>query len=180
MRTDLKRDLLIVAALTVFCVAVRWMELAPGFAPVASAALFAAYACRDRRVALAVPLLGMLVSDMLLGFYALPVLASVYAMTAMPLALGRWTGRGNTALRVGAFSLGHAVAYFLVTNFAVWAVAGYYPTTGSGLVSCYEAGLPFFRYTLASNVLFAALFYGTHALLARRADTGVSPMPASA
>jgi hypothetical protein len=35
-----------------------------------------------------------------------------------------------------------------------------YPKTVSGLMTCYAAGLPFFRRTLAGDMLFTAVMFG--------------------
>ena len=47
---------------------------------------------------------------------------------------------------------------FVITNFSVWLVWDFYPKTFDGLVLCYSAGLPFFRNTLLSTLLFGLLF----------------------
>ena len=43
-----------------------------------------------------------------------------------------------------------------------------YPMTGSGLATCYVAGLPFFRNALISDMLFAGVFFGAGYLLSLR------------
>lgn len=57
--------------------------------------------------------------------------------------------------------------FFIVTNAAEWALLPYYapefqyPMTLEGLVSCYAAGIPFFRLSLAgSGIFFPLLFAG--------------------
>jgi hypothetical protein len=41
-----------------------------------------------------------------------------------------------------------------------------YPKTVPGLVTCYAAGLPFFRRGLAGDMLFTAIMFGVPALAA--------------
>ena len=42
-----------------------------------------------------------------------------------------------------------------------------YPQTGSGLVACYVAGLPFYRNDLISTALLCSLLFGLPALVER-------------
>ena len=60
-----------------------------------------------------------------------------------------------------------SLQFFLVTNFGVWLMWSMYPHTPTGLLGCYEAGLPFFRNQLVGDLGFAAVLFGLHAWLAR-------------
>ncbi len=74
----------------------------------------------------------------------------------------------SRALKGGTIALGSfagSVIFFLVTNFAVWVLFPTYPHTAIGLLECYEAGLPYFRTTVAADFVFAAAFFGGFALL---------------
>ena len=51
-------------------------------------------------------------------------------------------------------------SFFIITNFAVWAMDGHYPMTLEGLIACYIAAIPFYGNTLLSTALFSALFFG--------------------
>ena len=74
--------------------------------------------------------------------------------------------RRRSALRLGGAVLTSSVAFFVLSNFGMWA-SGYYPRTLAGLVECYVAALPFFRNTLTSDVLYSAVLFGGYALIAR-------------
>lgn len=62
--------------------------------------------------------------------------------------------------RVFGSSLLIGVVFFLVSNFGVWLGGFMYPLTLDGLLSCYVAAIPFFRATLASNILFSFVLFG--------------------
>ena len=62
--------------------------------------------------------------------------------------------------RVFGSSLLIGVVFFLVSNFGVWLGGTLYPLTFDGLLSCYTAAIPFFRATLASNILFSFVLFG--------------------
>jgi hypothetical protein len=60
------------------------------------------------------------------------------------------------------------VLFFAVTNLGVWAIGALYPRTWAGLAECFVAAVPFFRNTLASDLLYSALLFGGLALAERR------------
>lgn len=63
--------------------------------------------------------------------------------------------------RVAASALLVSVSFFLVSNFAVWAVWQMYPRTLTGLGACYIAALPFFRNSLTSELCFSLVIFGS-------------------
>jgi hypothetical protein len=58
--------------------------------------------------------------------------------------------------------------FFILTNLGVWALTPLYPKTLSGLSECYVAALPFFRNTLAGDLLYSGLLFGGLAMAERR------------
>ena len=82
------------------------------------------------------------------------------------LCLGVLLRRNSGPLQIFGASLATAISFFLVSNFAVWAVWDMYPRTVAGLMECYTVALPFFRRELVSDVVFTALFFGLPALVA--------------
>ncbi len=152
----------------------------PNFAPIAAISLFAGYYFRRPGVALSVPLAAMLISDQFIGGYSWQMMALVYGMLMLPALCGgplkklvRLDGQRRSVWRpLGALltcSLGASLAFFFVTNFGAWVWFDSYAKTWSGLTTCYVAALPFFRYTLAGDILFAALLFGSYALVAQLA-----------
>jgi hypothetical protein len=145
-------------------------------APVGGLALFAGARLRSGW-AYVVALGAMLVSDLLL----LPLLAAkgenafswvgtplIYASYALYVFLGqRLIGREEKSpMVIGGASLLASILFFLLTNFAVWlsGEGNAYPHTLAGLAQCYTMALPFYRNTLAGDVLFAQFFFGVQAL----------------
>jgi hypothetical protein len=62
-------------------------------------------------------------------------------------------------------SLISSLAFFLITNFAVWAFFSWYPHTFAGLVSCFTLALPFFRNTLLGDLVYSGIFFGAYELM---------------
>jgi hypothetical protein len=151
------------------------------FSPLAAIALCGAIYL-PRRMAVAVPLLALLVSDLFLNHhYGLPLVNA--AMLPGYLALGLCIAMG-LALRAqphvgwiaGASVLG-SVAFYLITNSAAWFVEPGYAKTAAGWWQALTTGLPgypptlvFFRNSLLSDVLFTLLFVGCMAWSAPRRE----------
>lgn len=169
MNTSLNKTALVFLALIALGALSRFTGLGPNFAAVAAAALFAGFYFRSRVVAAGVPLAAMLISDLFIGGYTFAVMLAVYACMVLPVFFRSAIGARPTAARVLGLSLACSVTFFLVTNFAVWASQTIYPHTTAGLLECYAAALPFFRFTLAGDIAFAAALFGGWAMLARRA-----------
>ena len=117
------------------------------------------------------PILAMVISDIFIGFYSLPILLSVYLSFALAGVAGflvRKTGKVGAVLGGSALS---ATVFFLVTNGAVWQWGIMYPHNFGGLLSSYIAGLPFFQNQLIGDLFFTTALFATWELgsaLARR------------
>jgi hypothetical protein len=75
--------------------------------------------------------------------------------------------RAASMSRPLAAAVGGGLAFFLTSNFAVWALGNYYPHSLAGLADCFAAGIPFYRNTLVGDVVFSAALFGAHAVLSR-------------
>jgi hypothetical protein len=153
-----------VVVLILLAVAARLLPHAPNFSPVAALGLFAG-ATLGRRAAWLVPVAALLLSDLFLGFYHPMSMFWNYTGFVSCLLLGSGLlGRTRSLARLGGATLASSLAFFALSNFGMWA-SGYYPRTLAGLGACYAAGLPFFRNTFVSDVLFTAVLFGAYAAL---------------
>ncbi len=142
--------------------------------PVGALALFAG-ARLGWPWALALPLAARLVSDLLLvrplgerGFSSFTSLMPVvYASLAAYVLLGRAARRTASPGSLVAACLLGSVQFFLVTNFFIWLAGNDYPRTAAGLGECFVLAVPFFKNTVAGDLLYAGLFFGLDALAAR-------------
>jgi len=146
--------------------AMRLFPHAPNFTPITAMALFGGACFADKRAAFLVPLVGLFLSDLLLGFYAqMPV---VYGSFILIVCLGFWLRqRRNVSTIIGA-SVAAAVLFFVLTNLGVWAFSTLYPKTLAGLADCYVMAIPFFGNTLLSSLLYSAVLFGGLALAESR------------
>ena len=163
----------------VFAVAVhlRFLPLPYSFAPVTAALLY--FGARRPRTEMWFPVAALAASGVYLSrtVYGYPLSADLmvtWAWYAGIVLLGGLLAKNASALRVGAASLTASVSFFLVSNFAVWAVWNMYPKTAGGLAMCYVAGLPFFRPAVVSDLFFTAAFFGIGYLVSHRQQKGVT------
>lgn len=140
----------------------------PNFTPVAAIALFSGAMFERKWLAFVVPFAALLLSDAMLGFYALPEMAATYAGFAAVVCIGFLVRRHPQFVPVAFATLAGAVTFFLITNCNLWINPALYPHTLQGLVEGYVAGLPFFRNTLTSDIFYSALLFGGFALAERR------------
>ena len=140
-----------------------------GFTPVAASLLF--FGARMERKRMWIPLVMLIGSDLYLTyqFYGYKLTAdefATWAWYAAALGLGTFLKENSRPIRLVGTSLAASVSFFLVSNFAVWLVWNTYPKTLAGLVQCYTVGLPFFRHSVAGDLVFTAAFFGLPALIA--------------
>lgn len=151
-------------------------ERQPGFSPHWAMALFAGAVIKDKKWAFAVPIFSIFISDVIYevlfqygltsiaGFY--PGQITNYLLFAGMTVIGFFMKKisvGNVAL----FSMVICVVFFLLSNFFVWSSgAGYSrPQTFEGLMLCYQDGLPFLGWSIASTFVFSAVLFGAWRLL---------------
>jgi hypothetical protein len=85
------------------------------------------------------------------------------------MALGQILLRARTTfLRVAAGVILGPTMFWIISDYAVWAVkGGMYPHTLAGLQACYIAALPFYRNDLISTALVGGLAFGVPVLVQR-------------
>ena len=154
-----------------------------GFTPVAAALLY--FGARASRRQLWAPFALLAASDVILTkfVYSYPLTWDqlvVWAWYAAILLLGTRLRESTSWLRIGGAALASSVSFFAVSNFAVWASGTMYPKTLAGLMTCYAAGLPFFRRGLAGDMLFTAVMFGLPAVATVVARSMHKPQGAAA
>ncbi|MFZ0419069.1 MAG: DUF6580 family putative transport protein [Candidatus Sulfotelmatobacter sp.] len=153
----------------IIAVAVRFLPHPFAFTPVGASLLF--FGARGPRRHLWLPLALLAASDVILTmlFYRYPFTWDhfvTFAWYAGMLWLGTTLRQNAGAFRIMGSALAGSIVFFLVSNFAVWAAWGdLYPMTFAGLLTCYAAGLPFFRRAVEGDLLFTAAMFATPVIL---------------
>jgi hypothetical protein len=156
---------MVIATMIVLAAILRIVPHPWNLAPIGAIALFSGSMFRKTWIALAFPMAALLAGDAFIAFYKLMIV--VYASFAVSVAIGHRLGDNRTLTRIGGAIFLGALQFFFITNFAMWAVAGFYPKTSAGLAACFAAGLPFFWNTLAGDMLYSGVLFGGFALAER-------------
>jgi hypothetical protein len=126
------------------------------------------------------PLAALMVTDYCLTVYAYhysfewSAYLSTWTWYVAVMVLGYVLLKSRTTwTRVGAGVVLGPTSFFLMSNFAVWTMSSHtvplasdmYPHTFSGLITCYVAGLPFYRNDVLSTAIVAGVAFGLPALV---------------
>lgn len=147
--------------------ATRLLPHPPNMTSIAALALFGGAQFADRRLAFAVPLLALGLSDLALGVYWnwstmawQPHMWVQYLAFALVVALGMVLRQRRTVTRVAVATLAASTLFFVLTNLAEWVFQPWYPKTAAGLTACYVAAIPFFGNTLLGDLFYSGLLFG--------------------
>ena len=175
--------LLVVAALS------RIIPHPYNFAPCGALGLFGAAYFSRKWVAILLPLLSLLLSDIVLMNTVYANTGSslfydgflwVYGTTALCTIIGFITLNKITVFRVLGSAILASILFFALTNFGYFAGTTVYPHNFSGLMLCYGAALPFFGGTIFGNLFYSAVMFGGFELAKYKfpvLSTGHQPQP---
>jgi hypothetical protein len=146
----------------------RLLPHPPNFTAIGGMALFAG-AMLPGVFAFAVPLAAMLIADLVLeaiygyGFHG--TMLAVYASLIMMVVIGKAVISKTNIARIAGGSIAASALFFIVTNLAVWLGSSFYPQNVGGLIECYVAAIPFFGNTIAGDLFFSTMLFGSYHLL---------------
>lgn len=169
----------VISAIILVAAISRLIPHPANFAPIGGMALFGAAYYSKRYWAFIIPVAAMWISDLILNnvvygqyfdhfvwFYSGSLLT--YGAFALIVLLGMFSLKKVQLPNLIVSALGASVIFFLVSNFGVWFSGTMYPKTFSGLMACYTAGIPFFKNTIAGDLVYTAVMFGAFELSARR------------
>ena len=149
-----------------------------GFSPVIAIALFSGFIIKQKDMSFLLPLIALFISDVAIqllhnadlfpyaGFYSGQWKNYLILMTA---TLIGWLlkGRSNGSLLAGVIAA--PTVFFLLSNFGVWmsSTEATYSKDFSGLMTCYAAGLPFYKNALMATIVFLPVILFTYNYLTR-------------
>ncbi|MCX6763739.1 MAG: hypothetical protein NTZ97_03360 [Candidatus Moranbacteria bacterium] len=160
-----KEKVIAVIILILVGISYRLFPHPPNFAPVAAISLFSGF--YFRRYFIFIPVVIMLVSDIFIGFYDWKLMAVVYFSFILVCFIGILMRKNKSVLSLIGYSLTGSILFFLLTNFAVWFFASWYPHNFQGLTECYLMAIPFFKNTIAGDLFYASVIFGCYEILAQ-------------
>lgn len=156
-----KAEFLIALVFILIGISLRFLPHPPNFSPVTAIALFGGVYF-SRKIALIVPIIVLIISDIFIGYYELTLMASVYGSFLLVVGLGFWLKKRKKWYNILGCTLFGSLLFFIITNFAVWAFTPWYDKTISGFIQCYLMALPFFKNALLGNLVFVPIFFGAY------------------
>ena len=164
---------LLLAALLIFAAAFAKVITHPHtFDPIIGMALFGGAVIKDRRLAFALPLLAMFLSDVILemskidaGFYGWSQLIN-YGVLILITLVGSLMKKINVVNVIG-LSLASSVIFFILSNLGFFLIDNpiykLYPNTFDGLAVCYAKAIPFFKWYI--DLAFSVILFGSYYLM---------------
>jgi hypothetical protein len=141
--------------------ATRLLKHPYNFTPVTAMSIFAGCYLR-KHWGIIFPLMGMLSSDYFIGFYDWKLMAAVYIGIGISFYVGWYLQNKIKWYRVILAALFSSIAFFVISNFAVWLFYQWYPHTLSGLIQCFALALPFFKNSLAGDLIYTTAIFGAY------------------
>jgi len=147
------------------------------FSPLGALCLFGAARFSQRRWSFLVPAAVLLTSSVGIGVLSghadwafPPIVFVVLGCFLLTTTLGLWLRKRRTFASIAGTALLAETIFFLVTNFAMWALGDgtLYPHTLPGLGACYIAGIPFFRNSLIGMGVFGTVLFRLPAMIDER------------
>jgi hypothetical protein len=149
---------LMIAAIVLRLISSKYNVLL-NFAPIAAITLFGASTFKNKAYGLAIPFLYLFISDAIIGFHNM--MYFTYGSYFLIALLGSSLLKEKvTVARLAISSLSASVIFFIISNFGVWAVGGFYAHTSADLVKCFVSAIPFFGNTVAGDLFYSALIFG--------------------
>ena len=158
--SEKRSDQVLAMALIILGTLFRVVPHADNVTPTTAIALFSGVTLPPA-LALTVPILVMMASDLVLGLHSLFWL--VWATFAAVVGIGLWVRKDARAARITGGTLSGSILFFVVTNLGVFFFENMYPKTWPGLVQCFTMAVPFFRNSLIGDVLYSFVFFALFA-----------------
>jgi hypothetical protein len=135
-----------------------------GFSPVIAIALFSGFIIKQKDLSFVLPLLALFISDVIIqvlytqdmfpyaGFYEYQWKNYLILLSA---TLIGWLLKGKSYRNLLMGGIAAPTVFFLISNFNVWLGSEVtYTKDVSGLMTCYAAGLPFYKNALVATLIF--------------------------
>ena len=169
------RDIIALSTIIVALVAIRTIFDIPNFNPIGAIALMGGILFHKRTTAFLITIGALFLGDIILGLSSPTYMDYMFSTTfmfvyisfALMILIGTALKNRASVISVTIGSILSAIMFFLVTNAGSW-IALDYDKGISGLMSAYSAGVPFFRATLVSQLLFSLGIYIVYNLATQR------------
>lgn len=157
------------STIVIVAAATRLIPHPMNFAPLGAMALFGAAYFGKRGLGLLLTMGAWFLSDLFLNNFVYSMGAGftlftpgsffIYGSIALIFLLGSSFLKQITLPRLLGGSLMASAIFFIVSNFGVWMQGTMYPMTGTGLVACYAAAVPFLKFTILGDLCYSGVLF---------------------
>lgn len=170
---------LIIASLLIIIAAVSRVIMYPdNFSPIIGMAVFAGAVIKDRRLAFALPVLAMFLSDVLFevfniapGFWGWGQLVGYGILTLITIIA--FSMKKINVLSVAGYSIGSSLLFFFLSNSAFFVfdnpIYHLYPQNFGGYIDSLIGGLPFLKTGILADLVYSTILFGTYYLMQKYA-----------
>ncbi|HOZ77089.1 MAG TPA: hypothetical protein PLY34_03795 [Ferruginibacter sp.] len=165
----------IIASILVLLAAISRVAMYPdNFSPMIGMAIFGGAVIKDKRMAFALPLFAMLLSDIMFevfdiaqGFWGLGQLIG-YGIFAL-ITMIAFNLKKFSVLNIAGYSIMSSVIFFVLSNGSFFFIDNpvYHTYTQdlNGFFQCYISALPFFKTSVVADLVYSGLLFGIYALV---------------
>jgi hypothetical protein len=166
---------LIIAVLLIVIAALSRVILYPhNFSPIIGMAIFAGAVIKDRRLAFALPILAMFLSDVIFelsgiadGFWGWGQLVG-YGILALITVIA-FSMKKINVFSVAGYSIGSSLLFFFLSNSAFFVfdnpVYHTYSQDFNGYIATLAGGLPFLKTGIVADLVYSTVLFGTYFLV---------------
>jgi len=166
---------ILIASLLIIVAAVSRVIMYPdNFSSIIAMAIFAGAVIKDKKLAFALPLLAMFLSDVLFevfniapGFWGWGQLVG-YSILAL-ITIIAFSMKKVSVFKVAGYSIGSSLLFFWLSNSAFFIfdnpVYHLYPSTFGGYIASLVAGIPFLKTSLIADLVYSGVLFGTYYLI---------------
>ena len=170
-------SLFIIAVLMILAAALSRLILYPhNFSPIIGMALFGGAVVKDKKLAFALPLLAMFLSDVLFqvfniaqGFWGWGQLLN-YGILALITIIGFSLKKINV-LNIAGYSIASSLIFFFLSNSVFFItdnpIYHTYSQNVSGYFNCLAGGLPFLKTGVLADLVYSTILFGSYYLMER-------------
>jgi len=164
-----------IAVILILLAAISRVIMYPhNFSPMIGMAIFGGAVIKDKRLAFALPLLSMFISDVMFevfniapGFWGWGQLAG-YGVFALITVIAFNLKKVNV-VNIAGYSIMSSVIFFLLSNLFFFIIDNpvYHTYTQdlNGFVNCYVSALPFFRTSFIADLVYSGVLFGGYYLM---------------
>lgn len=150
-----KENIIINIALFLLLIITRLIPHISNFSPVFAIGLFGYNLHKNHFYSLIIPLFGMFITDIFIGFYS--NVWAVYLSVIISITISNLLSLSNSKMTMLTRAFSAPTLFFVLSNLSVYFI--WYPLTLEGFIQCYVNAIPFYGYSLISTYLYYFTFH---------------------